>query len=214
MAITKIRIRQSQFSFKDTSVAATDADIVDLLAGAPDTVDGVGLAVDDRVLVKSQTDPIENGIYKVVTVGTGANGVWARVEDFDTGDEIQGGTLAFVQQGTLAARRGFMITTVGSITVGTDANAWSELADTDTGVTLAKFIVREVPSGTIDGVNAAFTLAATPESGKEEVYLNGILQNEGAGNDYTISGATITFADPPKGAPGNPDVILVSYISQ
>ena len=79
------------------------------------------------------------------------------------------------------------------------------------GIVAADIVTREVPTGAIDGANVTYTLAFTPTAGTEHVYLNGILQNIGAGNDYTISGATITFVIAPKGAPGNPDVILVSY---
>jgi len=78
-------------------------------------------------------------------------------------------------------------------------------------VTAGDFVVREVPSGAINGVNTTFTLADTPIAGSEELYLNGILQNLGGSNDYTISGATITMNSAPKSSPGNPDVLLVSY---
>jgi hypothetical protein len=59
-------------------------------------------------------------------------------------------------------------------------------------------VTRERPTGDIDGTNAVFTLANTPIEGTEEVYLNGILQESGAGNDYVISGATITFSQAPS----------------
>jgi hypothetical protein len=75
---------------------------------------------------------------------------------------------------------------------------------------IAKIITREPANGTINHVNKIFTLAATPVLGTEQVFLNGILQDQGAGEDYTISGATITFAD----APRNNDKIRVTYISQ
>lgn len=80
-----------------------------------------------------------------------------------------------------------------------------------TGVVIAtNYVVAEVPTGTINGVNATFTLAATPIAGKECVYVNGIRQQSGAGNDYTISGATITFL---SGAiPQTGDNILVDYL--
>jgi len=71
----------------------------------------------------------------------------------------------------------------------------------------ANFVTREVPSGAIDGVNAVFTLAFTPGVGTECVFLNGLLQNVGGGNDYTISGAIITF----NAAPTIGSVILVNY---
>jgi hypothetical protein len=45
-------------------------------------------------------------------------------------------------------------------------------------------------------------------AGSEEVFLNGILQEPGAGNDYTISGATITYL----AAPLTNDRLRVSYM--
>ena len=60
-------------------------------------------------------------------------------------------------------------------------------------LTAANIVTRETPTGSINGANATFTLAATPTAGTEEVFLNGLLLEAGAGNDYTISGATITM---------------------
>lgn len=76
------------------------------------------------------------------------------------------------------------------------------------GMTDADFVVRETPSGTVNSSNVTFTLANTPIAGTEQIYLNGILQDEGGGNDYTISGATITFVV----APETGSKIRVSYI--
>jgi hypothetical protein len=61
----------------------------------------------------------------------------------------------------------------------------------------ADFITRETPTGTINGSTTSFGLANTPILGTEQVYLNGVLQEPGAGNDYTISGATITYLTAP-----------------
>ena len=68
-------------------------------------------------------------------------------------------------------------------------------------------ITRETPSGVLNGSNVTFTLANTPLSGTEEVHFNGILQEAGAGTDYTISGLTITMLT----APVSTDKIRVSY---
>ncbi len=56
-------------------------------------------------------------------------------------------------------------------------------------------------------MNVTFTLANSPLSGQEHVYLNGVLQDEGGANDYTISGATITF----NTAPPTNSVLLANY---
>lgn len=53
----------------------------------------------------------------------------------------------------------------------------------------------EVPDGTVDGVNAAFTISNTPVDGSLKVYADGIRQK--LGQDYTLNGVTITFAVAP-----------------
>lgn len=70
------------------------------------------------------------------------------------------------------------------------------------------YIVRETPSGSVNGSNTSFVLASTPVTGSESVFLNGILQEPGAGNDYTISASTITFLS----APATGDKVRVSYL--
>jgi hypothetical protein len=70
------------------------------------------------------------------------------------------------------------------------------------------YITRETPSGSVNGSNTSFTLANTPIAGSESVFLNGILQEPGSGNDYTISGSTITYL----AAPATGDKVRVTYL--
>ncbi len=73
---------------------------------APTTVDGVTLNVGDRILVRSQTNPAENGVYTLVFIDplTGAR-VWDRATDLDSAAELALGYRVFVQEGdTLAGR--------------------------------------------------------------------------------------------------------------
>lgn len=215
MSVTKIRINQTQIDFKDSVVAATTANIADLATGAPDTLDGVSLVVNDRVLVKDQSTPAQNGIYQVDVVGTGADGEWSRVEDMFTGDIVERGLIVFVQGGTLSAFKGFMISsagTAGAHTVGTTAMSWTSLTDANTGVTHAQHTYNEVMGGTINGTNKVFTTAVNFTTGKLRVYLNGVRQI--LGDDYTVTGVNqITFTFAPKGAPGNPDVVTCDYLT-
>ena len=51
----------------------------------------------------------------------------------------------------------------------------------------------ETPTGTVDGVNDTFTLAYAPIVSSLIVLRNGIVQEAGTGNDYTLSGSVITF---------------------
>ena len=104
-----------------------------------------------------------------------------------------------------------------ALAVNTDNSTVEISSDTvrvkDAGITSAKLgsgarpVIRETPSGSVNGSNTSFTLANTPASGTEQVYLNGILQEPGSGNDYTISTNTITYLT----APVTGDRIRVSY---
>jgi len=76
-------------------------------------------------------------------------------------------------------------------------------------LTSVKYTVRETPSGTINGSNTAFTLANALIAGTEQLYLNGILQDSGSGNDYTISGQNITMLS----APVSGDKLRCTYIA-
>lgn len=84
-------------------------------------IDGVTLVVGDRVLVKDQTDGVENGIYRVTnTGGASAQFVLTRTPDADTASEITGGAFTFIEEGTLHADNGFVATHNGEPTLGTD----------------------------------------------------------------------------------------------
>lgn len=100
------------------------------LTGMPATVDGVALAVNDRVVLN---DPMPgkrpaNGIYVVATVGTGADGVWNRASDADSAGDLSGGTFVFVEEGTTKADSGWVISTNGAITIGTTDVVWVQFS--------------------------------------------------------------------------------------
>jgi hypothetical protein len=106
---------------------------------------------------------------------------------------------------TLAALTAGVITLIAA---GSAAGTWDPgTTAAATGFTTSNFVTRETPSGSVNGSNTTFTLANTPTAGTEEVFLNGILQEPGAGNDYTISGGTITYLT----APVSGDKIRVNY---
>lgn len=69
-------------------------------------------------------------------------------------------------------------------------------------------ITREVPIGSVNGLNSVFELNYLPRENKEQVYKNGILQSKGLQGDYIMEGKTITFNNPPSAG----SKILVNYI--
>lgn len=69
------------------------------------------------------------------------------------------------------------------------------------------FVDAEIPAGALNDLNVTFLLANTPFMGSVYLWINGLLQKEGALFDYTISGDTITFnIAPPSGS-----ILLASY---
>lgn len=183
---------------------ATTASIV-LATNGLTAVDGTALTAGERVLVKNQGTPAENGIYEA------AVGAWARAADSAEDDQVFGGEVVFVLEGTANGLTGWInSTTTDPIVVGTTPQTFG-LFTVMNAITNANNIVREVPGGLINGSNTTYTLANIPFAGKESLYLNGALQNVGGTEDYTISGLTITMNNAPKAAPGNPDVLLASY---
>ena len=172
---------------------------------------------------------VTNGLTVVVTAGTQAGTVWT----LTTPDPIVLNTtaLTFTQTG---ATGGGTVTSVSVVSAngfaGSVATATSTPAITITttitgmikgnGTAISAAVAgvdylapssqvtRETPSGTVNGSNTAFILSNTPLVGTEQVYLNGLQQEPGAGADYTISGATITYLT----APIVGDKIRVTYL--
>lgn len=107
--------------FKEPVKAAATGNIAIATALNPgDTLDGVALAENDRVLVPKQTTKKENGIWIVKAVPV-------RATDADAAGELRGGTTVYVEQGTQAGRT-YVIATAGSITPGTTEHVWRVLA--------------------------------------------------------------------------------------
>jgi len=76
---------------KKPCVVATTANIT--LSGTQ-TIDGVAVVANDRVLVMNQTDGTENGIYLVVA------GTWTRVKDWNNSADLASGIIIPVGAGT------------------------------------------------------------------------------------------------------------------
>ena len=77
-----------------------------------DTLDGITLSTNDKVLVKNQTDATENGIYDVVASGTAT-----RNSDYDTVAELAG-QLVIIQEGSTNADKIYLCTTDNSGSIG------------------------------------------------------------------------------------------------
>ena len=107
---------------KASCIAATTGNItISTALNNGDTLDGVSLSTNDRVLVKDQSSASENGIY---IVGSSP----ARADDLAAGADAAG-MFTFVEKGTVNADNGFVCTSdKGSAVVGTNNLAFSQFS--------------------------------------------------------------------------------------
>lgn len=109
-------------------VAATTGNVAIATGLEPgDLVDGVTLAEGDRVLVKSQTNAAQNGIYVVQALGAAL-----RAADFNEPQEVDGGDFVFVTGGTTHDNTGWVQTTTNVVTIGTDPIMFTQFSGAGT----------------------------------------------------------------------------------
>lgn len=85
-------------------------------------IDGVTLVTGDRILIKNQAAPTENGIYTV-----NASGAPTRATDDDVWTEVPG-AFTFVEEGTLLADTGWVCTANAGGTINSTAMTWAQFS--------------------------------------------------------------------------------------
>ena len=200
----------------DVKASVRAATIANITLSNTQTVDGIALSVGDRVLVKDQSTASQNGIYVV------ASGTWTRSTDADTDAEVTSGMFTFVEQGTVNADSGWVLSTDGAIVVGTTALTFAQFSGagqivagaglTKTGNTL------NVGAGTGITVNADDVALTGQALAFHNLATNGLVTRTGAGTVTgrsvagTTNRTTVTNGD---GVSGNPTVDIAStYVGQ
>ena len=90
------------------------------------TIDGYTTGTGDRILVKDQSTPANNGIW---ITDTGAS--WSRAPDFNTWAQVPG-AFVFVEQGTVNADTGWVSTADQGGTLNTTPITWSQFSSAGT----------------------------------------------------------------------------------
>ncbi len=93
------------------------------------TVDGVVLAKDDRVLVKNQANAVENGIWIVATTA------WQRASDFNGSRDAVTGTEIGVVAGSVNGGQRFQISAPDPVVIGVSALSFQVMSQGATGAT-------------------------------------------------------------------------------
>jgi hypothetical protein len=138
---------------KASVIAGTTANIT--LSGAQ-TIDGIAVVATDRVLVKNQTAPADNGIYIASATA------WSRALDMDTWAEVPG-AYVFVETGSTLADTGWVCTSNAGGTIGVTAITWAQFSGAGSGVSSITFGSTGLTpaTATTGAVTVAGTLAVT-----------------------------------------------------
>jgi hypothetical protein len=180
---------RSGLDIKNSVKVATTANIT---LSNTQTIDGVSLSVGDRVLVKDQSSAVQNGVYVV------ASGSWTRATDADAPAELNPGTFVFVEQGTVNSDTGFVVTSDGALTIGTDAINWTLFSTSGTliaGAGLSKNgYTLEVNVANGIEVSSDNVQLASSVAGAGLTYSSGVLNVVGTADRITVNADSIDIA--------------------
>lgn len=144
------------------------------------TVDGAVTIAGDRVLVKNEALPANNGIYTVTVVGSvGAAYVLTRSVDFNQSADIDAGDALFITSGTVNTNTGWVFITTGTITVGTSPMVFAQfsgpgaIAFQANGVALTSQAIINFQNGSAS--NGLTVNASNPTQGNVQMALSGNL---------------------------------------
>lgn len=100
------------------------ADVV----GAFPAIDGISLAVGNRILVKNEAAGLKNGVYTVTSLGSAAT-FWSltRATDMDTSPEVFQGIFVEVIEGTTLEGTYWRLVTLDPITLNTTSMSWLQI---------------------------------------------------------------------------------------
>lgn len=108
--------------------------------------DGVTLANGDRVLLKDQSTPSQNGIYDF----NGASSAMTRSADSDASAEMFSGLQVVVSEGTVSADTNFILTTNAPITLATTSLVFARRSNQSVATSAApSFDGLAIPAGSV-----------------------------------------------------------------
>jgi hypothetical protein len=132
----------------DNGVSGVGATLTNAGTQVALVIDGVTLSLNDRVLIYTQTNAVENGIYYVSDTGSiSTDWELTRATDADSyglasPDTLGEGSTVFVQEGNTGAGELYTCNTTGTITFGTTAITFVQISSAQiysagTGLTLS-----------------------------------------------------------------------------
>lgn len=161
------------------------------------TVDGVAVALNDRVLVKNEAAGANDGLYSCTTAGTvSVPYVLTRTTDMDSGGEVPGAQV-LVTAGTQAGNQ-FTVTNAGPYTLGTTAITWVQTGQgasysAGAGITIAGSVI-SVTAGSIPTAELPLTVGVIAQL-SERSFSDGVITST---TTLTSASAAFTSGDTGK----------------
>ena len=207
MALTRPKYSQIfDTDWKQSVELATTLDVGNLVLAnvQPNSIDGINVQTNYRILVKDQNSGAQNGIYLVRYAGTGSDGWWTRSLDAAQSSFVTAGMAVNVVSGTVNGGKEFKLTTPDPITLGTTvltfidpnaaagaggANTYVQFNDTSVlngsaGFTFNKFTNVATISGNIVSTSGYFL--------GNGAFLTGIISGGSGTVNYTTSNSAPT----------------------
>lgn len=159
------------------------------------TIDGQALEVDQRVLVKNQTDSKQNGIYIV------SAGAWVRAADVDTGIEMLNAAV-LVLKGASQGLTQWVNTNSGEITIDQTAITFSQLQGATTAYTPGAGL-------SLSGTKFSITASGVVPGTYTKVTVNNLGQVI-TGSNFNAADLTSILGYTPYNGTANPNGFLTS----
>ncbi len=179
-----------------------------------DTVDGVTLATGNRILIKNQAAPADNGIYVVA-----ASGAPTRATDANTGAELVNASM-YVSEGTTNADTNWTCTTNATITLGSTGLTFvqsvsggggllavNNLSDVN-NLAISRDNLSVYSKATIDALLAAITAGTLTAESVRDIVAATLVGTGGITITDDDPGDTITIDGGAAGGSGDESIIV------
>jgi len=172
--VDRVTAASTGAAYKAPCKVATTASIT---LAALQSIDGVTLVADDRVLVKDQSTASQNGIY------VASSGNWERAPDWDDSRDVVEGTRVWVTDGSVNGQSEFVVTSADPIVPGTTSVTIEASNSIAGGALLA--------ANNLSDVADPFTsLRNLMENGTTIVSANPLVLTSAGGDFVDVSGNT------------------------
>jgi hypothetical protein len=207
MGLTKPRAAQIfNLDYKQSTRVVTATNVT-ISGGAPNSVDGVTLSLNDRVLVTGQSTASQNGLYFVTTLGSGSNGTWARTSDGNETGEIEAGMIVMVTEGTIYADTQWKLITDDPIVIGTTALTFTQNYSANSiSSGSSNVVVNSNANVTISSAGTANVLTVSNTG----AYVSGLISATGNVTAANFLG-NISITGTVTGTSANVDLVSGSY---